>query len=161
MGREILPAYTEIPDVGLYLEQTSNYLNRYLEPLDIKVTNSMLSNYVKKHIIASPKKKQYSRQQICYLFFITLTKSVMSLDELKLAVVMQQASYETEVAYNYFRAELKKVVGHVFEGVSLPPLDCQEAHPNKIFLRNTILATVYQVYIKRYLHEASLLMETN
>ncbi|MEE5987755.1 DUF1836 domain-containing protein [Ligilactobacillus equi] len=161
MEREILPAYTEIPDVGLYLEQTSNYLNRYLEPLDIKVTNSMLSNYVKKHIITSPEKKQYSRQQICYLFFITLTKSVMSLDELKLAVAMQQSSYETEVAYNYFRAELKKVVGHVFEGTNLPPLDCQKAHPNKIFLRNTILATVYQVYIKRYLHEANLLTETN
>ena len=28
-----LPAYPDIPDVGLYLEQTVKYVNGYLEPL--------------------------------------------------------------------------------------------------------------------------------
>ena len=43
-----MPRYHEIPDVGLYLEQTIKYINSCLAPLDIAVTASMVSNYVKK-----------------------------------------------------------------------------------------------------------------
>ena len=44
-----LPRYQEIPDVGLYLEQTAKYIDSYLSPLeDISITGSMISNYVKK-----------------------------------------------------------------------------------------------------------------
>ena len=28
-----LPTFEEIPDVGLYLEQTATFINKYLEPL--------------------------------------------------------------------------------------------------------------------------------
>ena len=42
-----LPRYQEIPDVGLYLEQTAKYIDSYLSPLeDISITGSMISNYV-------------------------------------------------------------------------------------------------------------------
>ncbi|MBR6824839.1 MAG: DUF1836 domain-containing protein, partial [Firmicutes bacterium] len=79
-----LPRYHEIPDVGLYLEQTTKYISQYLEPLpDIELTNSMISNYVKKKLIASPVKKQYSRDQIAYLFFIAVGKSVLSINSLQ------------------------------------------------------------------------------
>ena len=50
-----LPRYQEIPDVGLYLEQTAKYIDTYLQPLEsISITSSMISNYVKKKIISSP-----------------------------------------------------------------------------------------------------------
>ena len=36
------PRYQEIPDVGLYLEQTAKYIDSYLSPLeDISITGSM------------------------------------------------------------------------------------------------------------------------
>ena len=50
-----LPTFEEIPTVGLYLEQTSNFINSYLEELlGTKLTPSMISNYVKKNLIARP-----------------------------------------------------------------------------------------------------------
>ena len=74
-----LPKYDEIPDVGLFLEQTTKYISKYVEPLqDITLTGSMISNYVKQKIIAKPIKKQYFTDQIAYLIFIAIAKSVLS-----------------------------------------------------------------------------------
>ena len=40
-----LPRYEEIPDIGLYLDQTAKYINSYLEPLgDMNITPSLISN---------------------------------------------------------------------------------------------------------------------
>ena len=41
-----MPRYDELPNVGLYLEQTVKYINECLSPLNIPVTSSMISNYV-------------------------------------------------------------------------------------------------------------------
>ena len=72
-----MPTFDQIPNVGLYLEQVTTFLNEYLEPLDgTQLTSSMISNYVKKHLIESPIKKQYSREQLAYLFFIAISKTV-------------------------------------------------------------------------------------
>ena len=69
-----LPRYREIPAVGLYLEQTAKYISEYLSGLQENcITISMISNYVKKHLIASPEKKQYSRKQFAYLIFIAVS----------------------------------------------------------------------------------------
>ena len=53
-----LPTYREIPNVGLYLDQVSKYINECFTDLpDFSITNSMISNYVKHDIIANPVKK--------------------------------------------------------------------------------------------------------
>ena len=68
-----MPRYQDIPNMGLYLEQTTKYLNHFLAPLGcMEVTSSMVSNYVKKGLIPSPVKKQYGADQIAYLFFIAV-----------------------------------------------------------------------------------------
>ena len=70
------PKYHEIPDVGLFLEQVAKYISSFLEPLgDITVTGSMISNYVKKDLVDNPIKKQYYRDQIAYLIFISMALS--------------------------------------------------------------------------------------
>ena len=64
-----LPKYEDIPDVGLYLEQTVKYINSYFDSFDgMNLTASMVSNYVKKGLVANAVKKQYYREQIAYLF---------------------------------------------------------------------------------------------
>ena len=76
-----LPYYQEIPDVGLFLDQTAKYISQYLAPLqENALTGSMISNYVKKGLIANPVRKQYDREQIAYLFFIAVAKSVLTLE---------------------------------------------------------------------------------
>ena len=53
-----LPTFEEIPDVGLYLEQTATFINKYLEPLlGSELTPSMISNYVKKKNDRTPRKE--------------------------------------------------------------------------------------------------------
>ena len=101
-----LPRYQEIPDVGLYLEQTAKYIDSYLRPLeDISITSSMISNYVKKKIISNPVKKQYGRDQIACLIFIAVAKSVLSLDNIHMMFEIQRQTYDNETAYNYFCME--------------------------------------------------------
>ena len=73
-----LPRYRDIPDVGLYLEQVTRYVSDSLEPLGQgELTGSMVSNYVKKGILASPVRKQYGREQIAHLIYISVVKSVL------------------------------------------------------------------------------------
>ena len=64
-----MPRYKEIPNVGLYLEQTVKYINECLAPIEISITPSMLSNYVKKGYIDRPKKTVLcGSNSICYLY---------------------------------------------------------------------------------------------
>ncbi|MCR4856351.1 MAG: DUF1836 domain-containing protein [Erysipelotrichaceae bacterium] len=99
-----LPTYKEIPAVGLYLDQTSKYINECMSDLDgMEITNSMISNYVKKHLIANPVKKQYGREQIAYLIFIVMTKSSLSLDDVEDLFDLQKKKYSCEETYTYFR----------------------------------------------------------
>ena len=98
-----LPTYKEIPSVGLYLDQTSKYINEVLLDLpDAMITNSMISNYVKKHLIANPIKKQYGREQIACLIFIAVTKNTLSLDEVAAVFEMQKGVCEIQDAYVRF-----------------------------------------------------------
>ena len=77
-----LPAYDQIPNVGLYLEQVTKYLNEYLEPLGCApLTGSMIANYVKKGLVKNPVKKQYDREHIARLLVIAVSKTVLSLEE--------------------------------------------------------------------------------
>ena len=77
-----MPRYKEIPNVGLYLEQTVKYINECLAPIEISITPSMLSNYVKKGYIDRPIKKQYYADQIAY-FCSELEKTLIAIFENK------------------------------------------------------------------------------
>ena len=103
-----MPRYSEIPNVGLYLEQATKYICEYLAPIqDNAITGSMISNYVKKGLVSNPVKKLYSRDQIAYLLFIALAKNVLSLDNLTRFIRLQQRTYTTERAYEYLCDEFE------------------------------------------------------
>ena len=111
-----LPRYEEIPNVGLYLEQTTKYISEYLAPLgDYGLTNSMISNYVKKGLVANPVKKQYDREQIAYLFFIAVAKTVLSLDALTGFIQLQKRTYPLDVAYDFFCRQFEGLLKFSFE----------------------------------------------
>jgi len=146
-----LPSYSEIPNVGLYLEQTSKYVSEYLQPFGEQyLTGSMISNYVKKGLIRNPVKKQYYREQIAYLIFIALAKSVLSMEDIRLLIKMQQQTYDPERAYNYFSKEFSNVLEHVF-GLkdSLDTIGVDATH-EKDMLRNTIISVVHKIYLEKY-----------
>ncbi|MGN0995973.1 MAG: DUF1836 domain-containing protein [Candidatus Ventricola sp.] len=145
-----LPAYYEIPDVGLYLEQTAKYITDYLGPIqDTPMTGSMISNYVKKGLIKSPVRKQYNREQIAQLIFIAVAKMVMSMDDLHLMLDIQQRTYPSQVAYDYFRQELGSTLDAVFGLRSEPDAADANATDEKIMLRNMIITAAHRVYLDK------------
>ena len=158
-----LPRYNEIPNVGLYLDQATKYIDDYLKPIGDSTTNrnidpeakeytpaltsSMISNYVKKKIIDNPIKKQYYREQIAYLIFIAMAKSVLSLEDIKLMIHLQKMTYMPEKAYNYFVEELENVLKIVFEGGTDYKELGSDRTREKTMLRNTVIAISHKVYL--------------
>ena len=145
-----LPKYNEIPNVGLYLEQTAKYISEYLKPiLETAVTGSMISNYVKKGLLSNPIKKQYSREQIAYLIFIAVAKTVLSMEDIKLLIDIQKQTYASDVAYSYFETELKNVLSYVFGiAASLEEIGETSSEQKKI-LRNLIITVSHKVYLEK------------
>ncbi len=143
-----LPKYNEIPNVGLYLEQTAKYISDIGHVGQIQVTGSMISNYVKKGLISNPVKKQYSREQIAYLIFITMAKSVLSMEDIKLLIEIQKRTYEPEVAYTYLAEEFENVLGYVF-GLK-PEMETigRNNHDAKVMLRNLIITIAHKAYLE-------------
>jgi len=145
-----LPRYNEIPNVGLYLEQATKYICEYLAPLqESAITGSMISNYVKKGLVSNPVKKLYSRDQIAYLMFIALAKSVLSLDNLILFIRLQERTYSTERAYNYLCDEFENILQYVF-GLK-PEIDTvgMDSTDEKFMLRATIITVAHKIYLEK------------
>ena len=147
-----LPRYAEIPNVGLYLEQATKYVCEYLAPLgEFSLTPSMISNYVKKGLIANPVKKQYGREQIAYLFFIAVAKSVLSLDALTGFIRVQQQTYPLPVAYDYFCDEFENLLQFTFEVKDTVEMSGMDNTDEKRLLFTCIVAAVQKVYLEKCL----------
>lgn len=145
-----MPRYREIPDVGLYLDQTVKYVNRYLAPLGcMEITSSMVSNYVKKGYISNPVHKQYDADQIAYLFFISIAKSVLSMDNIARLFDMQKQMYTAEIAYDFFCEEIENMLQYIFglketlDEVGTP----EDKSETKTMLRSTIIAVTHIIYL--------------
>ena len=141
-----MPRYKEIPNVGLYLEQTVKYINECLAPIEISITPSMLSNYVKKGYIDRPVKKQYYADQIAYAIYIVIIKQVLSMDNIASLFVLQKATYTLPVAYDYFCSELEKTLVAIFEDKEEPKKETGDSSFEKKMLRSVIIAVSHIIY---------------
>jgi len=148
-----LPTYEEIPDVGLYLEQTTQYVADRLAPLQsVSITPSMISNYVKQGLIESPVKKLYRRDQIAYLFFIAVTKTVLSLEDIQVLIRLQTQTYDTKTAYRYFSQEFENILFFIFGLKDTLDEVGSETTDEKAILRNTIITVAHKVYLNKCLY---------
>ena len=147
-----LPRYQDLPNMGLYLEQTTKYINHFLAPLGcIEITSSMISNYVKKGLIPSPVKKQYYADQLAYLFFIAIAKQVLSMENIIALAEQQRKTYTIPVAYDYFCMELENMLYFVF-GLTdtVEEVGVTNTH-QKNMLRSLIIAAAQIIYLDRCL----------
>ena len=147
-----LPRYQDLPNMGLYLEQTTKYINHFLAPLGcIEITSSMISNYVKKGLIPSPVKKQYYADQLAYLFFIAIAKQVLSMENITALAEQQRKTYTVPVAYDYFCMELENMLYFVF-GLTdtVEEVGVTSTH-QKNMLRSLIIAAAQIIYLDRCL----------
>ena len=146
-----LPPYQELPDMGLYLNQVVTYLQNCVAPFpSVKVTSSMVSNYVKHQLVTRPQKKLYRREQIAQLLFIVAAKNVLEQSNLDKSILIQRESYQTRVAYNYFAEELGTVSRYVFGQQDQLERLGHEQTKQKQMLRNVIMAFAYREYLYQF-----------
>ena len=147
-----LPRYEEIPNVGLYLEQVTKYISEYLDPIqEGALTASMISNYVKKHLIDNPVKKQYSRDQIAYLIYIAVAKNVLSLDALINFIDLQKRTYTVQRAYDYFCQQFENLLQFTFELTDTVDLGFDDAGDEKRLLYSCVVAVTQKLYLEKSL----------
>lgn len=145
-----LPPYEEIPDVGLYLEQVARYINGFLVDFpELQVTTSMISNYAKAKLFERVNKKTYTRDQIATLLFITLSKSVMSIDYVRTALTLcRDKKYDWHKAYSYYRHQLQEALNDIFRPTS--EKNTSGLSEDMIMLQNVCTAIAHKMYLERY-----------
>ena len=144
----VLPRYEEIPQVGLYLDQTVKYVNGFYLPFPcVELTPSMVSNYVKQGLIGHPVKKKYTRDQLASLLYIAAAKTVLSIENIEMLFQVQRAHCTMAVAYEAFRCELGRCLPYVF-GLStvLEPLPA-DAADERFLMRSAMLAAANKLYL--------------
>ena len=140
-----LPAYDQIPNVGMYLEQVTRYLNDYLEPLGCApLTGSMIANYVKKGLVKNPVKKQYDREHIARLLEIAVSKTVLSLEEVQQLLLTHPMGQE---GYEGFCAAFLTLLEAVFTRQAVPQAE-------ESLLWDTLVAVAYKLYLDARFKEA-------
>lgn len=147
-----LPRYQEIPDVGLYLEQTTKYVNQCIHLLGFEdITSSMIRNYVKQGIIDNPVHKQYSANQIAHLIALALLKQVAPLDHINelFSILHDGNNYTVPVAYDYFCEEMENILYHRFGFKdSIDQIGVTDSL-EKEMLRSAVTAVSHIVYLNR------------
>lgn len=147
-----IPRLHEIPDVGLYLEQVTRYVNHALSGCGVSpITAAMVSNYVKQKIIPSPEKKAYSAEAIAYLIFVTCVKSVTAMEDIRRLIGIQQETYDFPVAYAYFCEEFENLLQFVFGLRDAPAAVGGEETDEKRLLRAALLSVTHKLYLDAYL----------
>ena len=161
-----MPSYSEIPDVGLFLEQAAKFAAGSLSAFkSINITSSMISNYVKKKMIANPVKKQYYRDQIANIMIIAVAKTVLSLEEIQIMLKIQNENenFDCKTAYTYFCKEFETALHRVFRMELTAEMksayNSSEGNENsyisenlsnskeKNLLKNTIVAVAHKIYL--------------
>lgn len=127
-----LPAWEEIPNFGLYMEQVVDLLKGYLDymPPELKeedvVTSSAINNYVRRGIMPGPQKKKYYRMHIaCLLMICTLKQSlnmnmIMTIlptggDEEQVHVLYDSFAHRHTMAAEYFVEQVRNAAGELLD----------------------------------------------
>lgn len=103
-----LPAWEEIPDFGLYMEQVVQLLKQYLSylPPGLKqsqtITSAAINNYVRTKMLPEPRKKKYYRVHIAYLIMICTLKQSLSLSMLQTLLPVNLPEEDVRRAYSSF-----------------------------------------------------------
>ena len=80
----ILPAWSLIPDIGLYMDQVMTLMERIFGQMPGVggITKSMVNNYVKAGLVRRPAGKRYDRDQLAQLIMVAVLKQALSMEEI-------------------------------------------------------------------------------
>lgn len=101
-----LPAWKELPDIGLYMDQVIALLSQYLDFIPVEdmkhekpVAPTTINNYVRLKVMPAPEKRKYYRIHIAFLIMIFTLKQGASISGLQQLLPANDASEEEVRAY--------------------------------------------------------------
>ena len=116
-----LPAWEEIPDFGLYMEQVTVLLKEYLDyfPPELKeeqfITAATINNYVRIKVMPEPIKRRYYREHIAYLIIIMSLKHSLSIALIQRIIPTGLSREEVERIYTGFAARHRLTARYFIE----------------------------------------------
>lgn len=134
MKKYSFPAYNDIPDLGLYMDQVLTLMNQYLAPLTTEdsengaITAAAINNYVRMKVMPAPEKKKYGRIHIAYLIIICTLKQAISISDIQKLIPGDLSEKDMRELYDiyakcykgstlFFINEVKEEVDHVLNSV--------------------------------------------
>ncbi|CAH2213660.1 DUF1836 domain-containing protein [Tepidibacter aestuarii] len=149
----------EIPDLNLYMDQVTNFIDERLSNLkrnddDKILTKTMINNYTKQGLLMPSNNKKYSKQHIILMILVYYLKQVLSLDDIKLLfepVLKDMSNIEDDVIslddiYSIF-LELKDNETKDFENFISSNIRCIKEKTNEIEKENQDLAQLFLIVI--------------
>ena len=121
------PAWDQLPDLGLYMDQVITYMERQCRALypvaGSILTPSMINNYVKCGLVKRPVGKKYDRVQLAQLMMLCTLKQVASLEEMK-QLLTPPPGADTEELY----AAFCKTQENAFQSLASRPSEATAMH---------------------------------
>lgn len=115
-----LTKWSDMPDIGLYMDQVLVLMDKYIGALfiakdkDSFLTPSMINNYVKLGVMNPPVSKKYSREHLACLTIICLMKQALSISSIKVLLnnELNQATIQEvyEKFCNYYEEYLTAII---------------------------------------------------
>ena len=118
-----LPAWDDIPEMGLYMEQVIQYLKKHLDylPPELKeeqfITAATINNYVRKKVMPEPVKKKYYRLHLAYLIMICTLKHSLSIPTLQTVIPADLSEEEMRKTYESYVARQQVTSRYFIEQV--------------------------------------------
>ena len=110
-----LPAWKELPDIGLYMDQVIALLGQYLDFIPIEdskdkpVTPTTINNYVLLKVMPAPEKRKYYRVHIAFLIMIFTLKQGISINGLQQLLPSTADEEEIKNFYTSYVERLQEV----------------------------------------------------
>ena len=148
-----LPRYAELPDFGLYLEQSLEVINGALSPIISEpITKPMMNNYVKHGVVPAAQKKRYYRDSLCYALVMGALKPVFTVEQVGEFFRIQQETYPIQVAYDFFCTEFENALQAAFNftGEALPSVETMRTDQT-ILVRAMVLAAANSIFVTKSL----------
>lgn len=104
----VLPSYDALPEIDLYMDQVTGYLNKLLCRVcrsedGTPLTPNRINNYVKGGHIDRPVQKKYNRDRIAMLYMLCCTKQNLTIPEASALLGMLREE-STAALYEKFKA---------------------------------------------------------
>lgn len=150
-----LPAWEEIPDLGLYMEQVLALLTEYLDylPPELKkeqfITAATINNYVRNRYMPKPRKKKYYRIHIAYLVMICTLKQSLTISTLTKVIPNDIPEAEVREIYTAYTQRHRITAEYFIEtvrAVASPLLHHEERRMSASVESSNDLISTYAIF---------------